>query len=98
MLNGPCGGSDKGKCEVSPEMPCGWQLIYERLKTLGQLDRFEKPVGSQGLDYKPGRRHSQDRQRGLTDMNVTTTPSKIEKLLAARTFCRHQRGGAAAQR
>jgi len=44
MLNGPCGGSDKGKCEVNPEMPCGWQLIYERLKTLGQLDRFEKPV------------------------------------------------------
>jgi ferredoxin len=44
MLNGPCGGSEGGKCEVSPEMPCGWQLIYERLKTLGQLDRFEKPV------------------------------------------------------
>lgn len=44
MLNGPCGGSDKGKCEVSPEMPCGWQLIYERLKTLGQLHRFEEPV------------------------------------------------------
>ena len=44
MLNGPCGGSANGKCEVSPEMPCGWQLIYERLKTLGQLDRFERPV------------------------------------------------------
>lgn len=44
MLNGPCGGSEAGKCEVSPEMPCGWQLIYDRLKTLGQLDRFEKPV------------------------------------------------------
>jgi ferredoxin len=44
MLNGPCGGSAQGKCEVSPEMPCGWQLIYDRLKTLGQLDRFEKPV------------------------------------------------------
>jgi len=44
MLNGPCGGSEKGKCEVSPEIPCGWELIYERLKTLGQLDRFEKPV------------------------------------------------------
>ncbi|MEW6386485.1 MAG: methylenetetrahydrofolate reductase C-terminal domain-containing protein [Thermodesulfobacteriota bacterium] len=44
MLNGPCGGSDKGKCEVNPEIDCGWQLIYERLKTLGQLDRFEKPV------------------------------------------------------
>ncbi|MBM4284159.1 MAG: hypothetical protein FJ128_02765 [Deltaproteobacteria bacterium] len=44
MLNGPCGGSDKGKCEVNPEMPCGWQLIYERLKALGQLDRFEQPI------------------------------------------------------
>ena len=43
MLNGPCGGSAEGKCEVSPEMPCGWHLIYERLKTLGQLHRFEKP-------------------------------------------------------
>ncbi len=44
MLNGPCGGSANGKCEVSPDMPCGWHLIYDRLKTLGQLDRFEKPV------------------------------------------------------
>jgi ferredoxin len=44
MLNGPCGGSEGGKCEVSPEMPCGWQLIYDRLKTLGQLDRFERPT------------------------------------------------------
>ncbi len=44
MLNGPCGGSDKGKCEVSPDIPCGWELIYERLKTLGQLERFETPT------------------------------------------------------
>jgi ferredoxin len=44
MLNGPCGGSENGKCEVSKDIPCGWELIYERLKTLGQLDRFEKPV------------------------------------------------------
>jgi len=44
MLNGPCGGSEKGKCEVSPETDCGWQLIYERLKELGQLDFFAKPT------------------------------------------------------
>ena len=37
-------GSDKGKREVNPDIPCGWELIYERLKTLGQLDRFERPV------------------------------------------------------
>jgi ferredoxin len=44
MLNGPCGGSEKGKCEVSPETDCGWHLIYERLKELGQLDYFAKPA------------------------------------------------------
>lgn len=43
MLNGPCGGSEKGKCEVDPETDCGWHLIYERLKELDQLDRFSKP-------------------------------------------------------
>jgi len=44
MLNGPCGGSEKGKCEVSPDTDCGWHLIYERLKELGQLDYFSKPA------------------------------------------------------
>jgi ferredoxin len=39
LLNGPCGGSVDGKCEVDPEnIDCGWQLIYDRLKTLGKLD------------------------------------------------------------
>ncbi len=44
MLNGPCGGSEGGKCEINKEIPCGWQLIYERLKALGQLEKFEKPT------------------------------------------------------
>jgi hypothetical protein len=39
LLNGPCGGSADGKCEVDPDnIDCGWQLIYDRLKTLGKLD------------------------------------------------------------
>lgn len=39
LLNGPCGGSVEGKCEVDPDnIECGWQLIYDRLKTLGKLD------------------------------------------------------------
>lgn len=44
MSNGPCGGSTKGKCEVNKEVACGWQLIYDRLKDLGHLERFEKPT------------------------------------------------------
>jgi ferredoxin len=38
LFNGPCGGSSKGKCEVSPEMECGWQLIIDRLKALGEFE------------------------------------------------------------
>jgi ferredoxin len=39
LLNGPCGGSEDGMCEVDPEsIQCGWQLIYDRLKQLGKLD------------------------------------------------------------
>ena len=44
LLNGPCGGSRDGKCEVSPDIECGWQLIYDRLKALGQLDRLLEPA------------------------------------------------------
>jgi ferredoxin len=38
LLNGPCGGSQNGKCEIDPKIDCAWQLIYERLKALGKLD------------------------------------------------------------
>mgnify|MGYP001614654207 CR=1 FL=1 len=45
LLNGPCGGSEKGKCEVDPEnIECGWQLIYDRLKQLNRLDLLETNV------------------------------------------------------
>ncbi|NLW44922.1 MAG: hypothetical protein GXY92_07030 [Syntrophomonadaceae bacterium] len=40
LMNGPCGGSKNGKCEISPEIDCAWQLIYERLKVLDQLERL----------------------------------------------------------
>ena len=38
MLNGPCGGSQNGKCEVNPDTECAWDLIY---KSLGKLNRLE---------------------------------------------------------
>jgi len=38
LFNGPCGGSSKGKCEVNPEIECGWQLIIDRLKALGEFE------------------------------------------------------------
>ena len=42
LLNGPCGGSVDGKCEVSPDIPCAWQLILDRMEALGQMDKFEE--------------------------------------------------------
>jgi hypothetical protein len=41
LLNGPCGGSHSGKCEINPDTDCAWQLIYDRLGRLGQLDRLD---------------------------------------------------------
>ncbi|HHT9125860.1 MAG TPA: methylenetetrahydrofolate reductase C-terminal domain-containing protein [Candidatus Brocadiia bacterium] len=41
LLNGPCGGSQNGLCEVSPDTPCVWQLIYEQLEAQGMLDTME---------------------------------------------------------
>ena len=42
MLNGPCGGSREDRCEVRPDRPCAWQLIYQRLKDIGQLHRLNR--------------------------------------------------------
>lgn len=42
MLNGPCSGSREDRCEVSPQRPCAWQLIYQRLSNIGQLSRLKE--------------------------------------------------------
>jgi len=44
LLNGPCGGSQNGKCEIDPEVPCGWQLIYDRMAKLGQLEKLVEVI------------------------------------------------------
>lgn len=46
LLNGPCGGMDKGKCEVDKDKDCAWVLIYKELekkKKLGTLKEIQKP-------------------------------------------------------
>jgi ferredoxin len=40
LLNGPCGGSQRGVCEIDPDVPCAWQLIWERAMALGRLDQL----------------------------------------------------------
>ena len=49
LVNGPCGGTNNGKCEVDKEKDCAWTLIYQRLKEQGRLYLMRK--------YQPPRNH-----------------------------------------
>jgi ferredoxin len=40
IMNGPCGGSSDGKCEVDDSIECAWQLIYDRLKSMDMLEKM----------------------------------------------------------
>jgi ferredoxin len=42
LFNGPCGGSSGGTCEISKNVPCAWQLIYDRLADMGRLDEMDE--------------------------------------------------------
>ncbi|MBN1606244.1 MAG: methylenetetrahydrofolate reductase C-terminal domain-containing protein [Polyangiaceae bacterium] len=68
QLNGPCGGSRNGRCELSPDLECAWQIIYERsraLGTLGRLEAFVPPQDwSRSLDGGPRRIVREDQQIG----------------------------------
>ncbi|KPK86439.1 MAG: hypothetical protein AMJ81_01300 [Phycisphaerae bacterium SM23_33] len=57
LINGACGGTNDGKCEVSQDMDCGWHLIYKRLQELGRLDELRK--------MRPPRDWSKNRSGGV---------------------------------
>jgi len=52
LMNGPCGGTDNGKCEIGKEVDCAWYLIVERMKTLGTLDQLAEVRPPR--DWSPG--------------------------------------------
>ena len=56
LLNGPCGGTNDGKCEVDKEKDCAWTLIYRRLEEQGRLDLMRKcqPPKNYQAVLKPG--------------------------------------------
>ncbi len=57
LMNGPCGGSSGGMCEIDPEhTECAWQLIYERMKKLGRVEEL--------MENQPAKDWSHDRDGG----------------------------------
>ncbi len=51
LLNGPCGGSQGGRCEISPEVECIWQSIHDRLKRLGMENDLKKILGPRNWSW-----------------------------------------------
>ncbi|MCX5714660.1 MAG: methylenetetrahydrofolate reductase C-terminal domain-containing protein [Candidatus Omnitrophica bacterium] len=50
LLNGPCGGMNKGKCEVDSQRDCAWVLIYQELEKKKNLAALKAIRGPK--DYK----------------------------------------------
>jgi ferredoxin len=57
LINGACGGTTHGKCEVSKDMDCAWYLIYKKLSDEGKLDQYRK--------MRAPRQWSKDRGKGV---------------------------------
>ncbi len=57
LVNGPCGGTREGKCEIDPDKDCAWTVIYQRLKEQGRLDRMRKllPPRNHQVSLSPGK-------------------------------------------
>ena len=57
LVNGPCGGTKDGKCEVDSNKDCAWTLIYERLQKQGRLSAMHKfqPAKNYQTEPKPGK-------------------------------------------
>jgi len=53
LINGPCGGTNNGKCEVDKEKDCAWTLIYQRLKEQGRLDLMRKYYPPRNFQVMP---------------------------------------------
>jgi hypothetical protein len=83
LVSGACGGANKGKCEVNKNRDCGWELIYNRLKERGNLDRLDdivKPMDQRKLtingDLMPLARFGLENPGKVTDKPAPPPPPK----------------------
>ena len=42
LMNGPCGGSVAGKCEIHSSVECIWQSIHDKMNTIGQSEGMDR--------------------------------------------------------
>ena len=77
IMNGPCGGSENGVCEVGKDIPCGWQLIYDRLKAQGRLHLLNEVIPAKNwLSARDGGPRRYVRADLQDDKETTHGPAK----------------------
>ena len=67
LMNGPCGGSVNGRCEINPDTDCVWQLIYDRM---GRLKRQQELTASAPIRDWSTAGHGGPRKRVREDLTV----------------------------
>ncbi|MCX6650514.1 MAG: methylenetetrahydrofolate reductase C-terminal domain-containing protein [Methanomassiliicoccales archaeon] len=72
LLNGPCGGSQNGKCEVSPDTPCAWDQIVQAQMAQSRADLLDVIIPPK--DWRPSR-HGGPRRI----VNLEAAPGEVQK-------------------
>lgn len=72
LVNGPCGGSREGMCEVGGDRPCVWALILERLKAQGRTELLQK--------YQPMKDFERSIKPGVVDLRNENQDARSERL------------------
>lgn len=67
LMNGPCGGTNDGKCEVREDADCAWAKIVERARAQGRLDELERVLPPR--DWSSGR-HGGQRSLKRSDLGI----------------------------
>ena len=83
LLNGPCGGSREGKCEVRPDLDCAWQLVWDRLQKLGREDLMDEIKPPKDWSHVLERRTPRDREGGRA---ICLRSSNLSRVLESGAF------------
>ena len=67
LMNGPCGGSVDGSCEINPAVDCVWQGIYDRM---GRLNRQEEMTAAAPIRDWSSAGHGGPRKQTREDLTV----------------------------
>lgn len=70
LINGACGGSNNGKCEVDENNDCAWVMIYDRLESIGQLDNLLEVRAPKDFSKKNNKIHLDNRKQRGTAKSV----------------------------